>query len=287
MLPFSQLQFRRFMSLKKPTRREFLVAGSTVALAAAVPATSSDASSPENAAPAVAIDRDPLPFSAAELFQPSPQRTFSGDRATQVALPVGGLGAGCICVNGSGGLQDFSIRTRPETTALPVGFTSNSPEAAFAILHIKGSTTATKLVEGPFPPFKIFDQGLQGQGLRRGGSEGFPRFEKCNFRGEFPFAEVRFADQSIPLDVSLVAWNPFIPLDDKNSGIPCAILEYTLRNTSSRAVDYEFSYHLSHLAPGCRPDQAASANAAIPGKGAYLSTAKQPMPRRMAAQPSP
>jgi uncharacterized protein (DUF608 family) len=185
-------------------------------------------------------------------------------------MPIGGLGAGCICISGSGGLQDFSIRTRPETTALPDGFTSNSPEAAFAIVHIKGSAPVTKMVEGPFPPFKIFDQGLQGQGLRRGGSEGFPRFEKCNFRGEFPFAEIRFADQAIPLDVSLIAWNPFIPLDDKSSGIPCAILEYTLHNTSSRPVDYEFSYHLSHLAPGCRPDQAASANASIAGKGAYL-----------------
>ena len=259
------------MSVKKPTRREFLVAGSTAALAAAVPATPSDAGLTANAAPVSGTaDRDSLPYSQAELLQPGPQRTFSGDRATQVAMPVGGLGAGCICINGSGGLQDFSIRTRPETTALPAGFTSNSAEAAFAVLHIKGATPVTKVVEGPFPPFKIFDQGLQGQGLRRSGSEGFPRFERCNFRGEFPFAEIRFSDTAIPLDVSLIAWNPFIPLDDKNSGIPCAILEYTLHNNSSRAVDYEFSYHLSHLAPGCRPDQAASANAVIAGKGAFL-----------------
>ena len=185
-------------------------------------------------------------------------------------MPIGGLGAGCICINGSGGLQDFSIRARPETTALPAGFTSSSSDTGFAVLYIKGPTPVAKVVEGPFPPFKIFDQGLQGQGLRRGGSEGFPRFEKSNFRGEFPFGEIRFGDQAIPLDVSLIAWNPFIPLDDKNSGIPCAILEYTLHNASSRGVDYEFSYHLSHLAPGCRPDQAASANAALPGKGAFL-----------------
>ncbi|HKD61138.1 MAG TPA: GH116 family glycosyl hydrolase [Terracidiphilus sp.] len=265
------------MSLKKPTRREFLVAGSTAALVTAVPATSSDAAAPLNAAPASTVpDRDSLPFSASELFQPGAQRTFSGDRATQVAAPIGGIGAGCICINGTGGLQDFSIRARPGTTALPSGFTSNSPEAAFAVIHIKGTTPVTKLIEGPFPPFKIFDQGLQGQGLRRGGSEGFPRFEKCNFRGEFPFAEVRFADQAIPMDVSLIAWNPFIPLDDKNSGIPCAILEYTFHNNSSRAVDYEFSYHLSHLAPGCRPDQAASANAAIAGKGAFLFNREAP-----------
>ena len=260
------------MSLKKPTRRQFLVAGSTAALAAAVPAKASDANLEANAAPGLeAVDRESLPYSLGELLQAGPQRTFSGDRATQVAMPIGGLGAGCICVNGQGGLQDFSIRTRPETTALPTGFTSNSPETGFAVLYIKGSTPVAKVIEGPFPPFKIFDQGLQGQGLRRSGSEGFPRFEKCNFRGEFPFAEVRFGDSAIPLDVSLIAWNPFIPLDDKNSGIPCAILEYTLHNPSSRAVDYEFSYHLSHLAPGCRPEQAASANAIIVGKGAFLS----------------
>jgi uncharacterized protein (DUF608 family) len=255
------------MSLKKPSRREFLVAGSTAALAATVPATASDAHPDSRVTPAAT---ESLPFSPSELLQPGQQRTFSGDRATQVAMPIGGLGAGCICINGSGGMQDFSIHTHPETTALPAGFTSNSPEAAFAILRVKGTAPVTKLIEGPFPPFKIFDQGLQGQGLRRGGSEGFPRFEKCNFRGEFPFAEIRFADQAIPLDVSLIAWNPFIPLDDKNSGIPCAILEYTFHNTSSKPVDYEFSYHLSHLAPGCRPDQAASANAVIQGKGALL-----------------
>src|SRR5579859_1376243 len=264
------------MSVKKPTRREFLVASSTAAIAAAVPATPTGASERETAPLTAAPDRESVPYSSTELLQPGPQRTFNGDRATQVAMPIGGLGAGCICVNGSGGLQDFSLRARPETSALPAGFTSNSPEAAFAVLHITGATPATKVVEGPFPPFKIFDQGLQGQGLRRSGSEGFPRFEKCNFRGEFPFAEVRFSDSAIPLDVSLIAWNPLIPLDDRDSGIPCAILEYTLHNNSSRAVDYEFSYHLSHLAPGCRPDQAASANAVIPGKGAFLFNREAP-----------
>ena len=259
------------MSLKKPTRRQFLVAGSTAALGAAVPATASDTVAETKAASGPAApDREALPYSQSELLQPGPQRTFSGDRATQVAMPIGGLGAGCICINGQGGLQDFSIRTRPATTALPAGFSSNSPEAAFAVLYVKSAAAVAKVVEGSFPPFKIFDQGLQGQGLRRSGSEGFPRFERSNFRGEFPFAEIRFADPAVPLDVSLIAWNPFIPLDDKNSGIPCAILEYTLHNTSSRAVDFEFSYHLSHLAPGCRPEQAASANAAIAGKGAFL-----------------
>ena len=81
-------------------------------------------------------------------------------------MPLGGIGTGSICMNGYGGLQDFAIHERPATTALPVMWSSNSNQAAFAVLHVKGSDgsgNVTKLVEGPFPPFKIFDQGLQGQ----------------------------------------------------------------------------------------------------------------------------
>jgi uncharacterized protein (DUF608 family) len=223
---------------------------------------------------AVTAASEGLPYSSEELFQGGPQRTFTGDRATQIALPLGGIGAGCICLNGYGGLQDFSIWNHPSTTALPEGFASS--KAAFAILHIKGAAPVTKLVEGPFPVLKIFDQGLQGQGYHRAGFEGFPRFEKCIFKGEYPFGEAKLNDSSVPLQVTLTAWNPFIPLDDKNSGIPCAILEYTLHNTSSRTVDYEFSYHLSHLAPGCSGDESASRNTVVGERGVFLHNIEKP-----------
>ena len=227
---------------KKSTRREFLVAGSSAALAAAT-ASAANATAEPDAAAIASDNAAPAPDAQ---FEKAEQRTFSGDTATQVAMPLGGIGAGSVCLNGYGGLQDFAIHERPATTALPSVWSSNSPQAAFALLHIKGSPSVTKLVEGPFPPFKIFDQGLQGEGLRRGGFEGFPRFQKCTFKGEYPFGEARFSDSSVPLEVKLTGWNPFIPLDDKNSGIPCVILEYTLRNTSHQPVEYEFSYHLSH-----------------------------------------
>lgn len=189
-------------------------------------------------------------------------------------MPLGGIGTGCICLNGYGGLQDFSVWNHPSSTALPEGFASS--QAGFAILHIKGAPPITKLIEGPFPVLKIFDQGLQGSGYRRGGFEGFPRFEKCVFKGEYPFGEATITDSSLPLQISLSAWNPFIPLDDKNSGIPCAILEYTLQNSSGRAVEYEFSYHLSHLASGCGGDQSASRNTVIADRGVFLHNVEKP-----------
>jgi len=254
----------------KPTRREFLVTTSSAALSAAVPLP--QASVPSASEPSRAATLGP--YSHEELLKPGPQRAFQGDRTTQVAMPIGGIGAGCICLNGYGGLQDFSIRNRPATTALPEGFAPS--RAAFAVLHVKGTKPITKLVEGPFPVLKIYDQGLQGEGYRRGGFEGFPRFGKCEFKGEFPFAEVSMSDSIVPIRISLLAWNPFIPLDDKNSGIPCAILEYTVHNASTERVEYEFSYHLSHLAPGCGDDESHSRNTVIPGRGVFLNNVEPP-----------
>jgi len=208
-------------SSDKPTRREFLVTSSSVALGAAIPST---VTPPESNA----RSKSTSPYAPEELLRTGPQRTFTGMTATQVAMPVGGIGAGCICFN-----------------------------------------------EGPFPVLKIFDQGLQGEGYRRGGFEGFPRFQKCEFNGEFPFGEARISDSLIPLEVKVTAWNPFIPLDDKNSSIPCAILEYSFHNTSKQPVEFEFSYHLSHLAPGCGNDEGKSRNTVLPGRGVFLHNAEE------------
>ena len=267
------------MSLSdKSTRREFLVNTSSVALGAAVPLAGVQPISSQSITHS-ALASGQIPYSSEELFQSGPQRTFVGDHATQVAMPVGGIGAGCVCLNGYGGLQDFSIWNHPAITVSPdpEGF---SEPAAFAILHIKGSSPVTKLVEGPFPLLKIYDQGIQGQGNFHGGFEGFPRFERCVFKGEYPFGEANISDRSVPVQITLTAWNPFIPLDDKNSGIPSAILEYTLHNASRNTVQYEFSYHLSHLAPGCSKDESGSRNAVIPGRGVFLHNVEKPNAER-------
>ena len=256
---------------EKPTRREFLVTSSSLALGAAIPLDGKSAvASAENAGDT----QKATAHSLEELTRPGPQRTFTRETASQVAMPVGGIGAGCVCFNGYGGLQDFSIWNHPATTALPQGFAAS--QAGFAILHVKKPSTVTKLIEGPFPALKIFDQGLQGEGYRRGGFEGFPRFQKCEFTGEFPFGVAKISDPAVPLQVKVTAWNPFIPLDDRDSGIPCAILEYEFHNASHEPVEFDFSYHLSHLAAGCASDETKSRNTVLPGRGVFLHNTEEP-----------
>ncbi len=193
------------------------------------------------------------------------QRIFRDRNLLQIALPLGGIGTGCICLNGHGGLQDFSIRHAPATSAMPDRHVPQ--DAGFALLHLPDSGQ-TRLLEGPFPPEKIYNQGLKSQGYNGGGFEGLPRLRECTFQGEYPFGNVMLSDLDLPVEVQITGYNPFIPLDDINSGIPCAILEYTLENRSEAVVPYEFSYHLSHLANKVKDANLFSEP--IPGLGVYF-----------------
>ena len=97
----------------------------------------------------------------------------------------------------------------------------------------------------------------------------------CTFRGEYPFGEVSLHDPSVPLAVTIVGWNPFIPGDDVHSSLPAAVLEYTFHNTSGESVDFEFSYHVSHLAPG-KSGWGDTRNAILPEGGLLFSNTDDP-----------
>ncbi len=65
---------------------------------------------------------------------------------------------------------------------------------------------------------------------------GLARLASARFIGAYPFARVEFTDTQFPLSVSLEAFNPFIPLNDKDSGLPVAVLRYALTNPGKRAA---------------------------------------------------
>ena len=195
-------------------------------------------------------------------------KIYHGSSLLQIAMPMGGIGAGCICLNGHGGLQDFSIRHKPDLTA--TNDAHNFLPAAFATLRIGGNKPVTRLIEGPLPYEKVYDQGLQGQGYRKAGHEGMPRFDQAAFCGEYPFGYVLFADDEVPLEVQLTGWSPLVPLDAKVSGLPCAIMEYTLRNPTRKTVECELAYHLSHLAEGLGHEKGMR-NSVIAGRGVQFT----------------
>ncbi len=167
------------------------------------------------------------------LASPGP---LTGQALEQVAFPLGGLGTGMVSLGGWGQLRDWEIRNRPaKGAAMPQGF--------FMLRCRNAELDVTRVLQGPL------GGGYTGNGhsLGHDAGQGLPRFEECSFDGRFPIAQVRLADPAVPLTVELEAFNPFIPLNDKDSGIPCAILIYRLHNPTDRSVEAHLFGNLTNL----------------------------------------
>jgi uncharacterized protein (DUF608 family) len=164
-------------------------------------------------------------------------RTFNGlykdEFLNRVAFPVGGLGAGMFCLEGTGAISHMSINNRPE-----VFFEPN----VFAAISIKGPKPVAKVLEGPVPEWKVFGQRGTGNGAS-GANFGLPRFDRASFLARFPFGTVKLEDKEVPLKVEITGWSPFIPGDEDNSGLPAGALEYQFINSSSKTVEAVFSYN--------------------------------------------
>ena len=178
-------------------------------------------------------------------------REYRDAHLDRVAFPLGGIGAGMICLEGSGALSHVSLRNRPEVF--------NEP-CTFAAIAIKGPQKIARVLQGPVPGWKLFGTPHSGNGAG-GTSFGLPRFRKAVFTARFPFAVVQLSDSQVPLKVELTAWSPFEPGDADSSSLPLAGLEYRFTNPTAATVEAVFSFSAKNFtAVGANP-QAVKATA--------------------------
>jgi uncharacterized protein (DUF608 family) len=163
---------------------------------------------------------------------------YAGAHLDRVAFPIGGMGAGMICLEGTGAISHVSVRNRMEFF--------NEPFTIAAICIREESGKTARVLEGPVPEWKIFGGGTTGNG-GAGRSYGLPRFDEAEFLARFPFGTVTLRDREIPLDVEVTGWSPFIPGNADESSLPVGALEYRFRNTSRRTVEAVFSYHAKNF----------------------------------------
>jgi uncharacterized protein (DUF608 family) len=162
---------------------------------------------------------------------------YSGPYLNRVAFPLGGIGAGMICLEGTGAISHVSVRNQPEVF--------NEP-CTFAAISVKGVDNGAKILEGPVPAWKIFGSPGSGNGAS-GTSYGLPRFDSARFMARFPFVFVTLEDEDIPLEITITGWSPFIPGDSDNSSLPVGSLEYCFKNPTDSAVEAVFSYNAKNF----------------------------------------
>ncbi|MBQ6020037.1 MAG: hypothetical protein IJL26_07655 [Clostridia bacterium] len=170
---------------------------------------------------------------------------YTKESLKEISFPLGGIGTGCIGLAGNGSLIDWEIFNRPDKGG-DNGFSH------FAVKASRGGKTVDARVlcaDDNSSLTGTYAHGY-GDGKRSVSMQGFPHFRDAVFTGEFPVATVDFKDDTFPGCVRLTGWNPLIPLNDRDSGIPAAFIEISVTNPTAEPLDYSISASLRNPSEG-------------------------------------
>lgn len=171
---------------------------------------------------------------------------YKNEKTRAISFPLGGIGSGSIGLAGNGRLIDWEIFNRPNKNSVN-GFSHMAVKAERG-----GEVLDARVLQGDLdPPYT--GQGLVsfrgfGFGPERETLAGVPHFAEHEFIGEFPIASIKFRDAHFPGEVTLTAFNPFIPLNDEDSSIPAAFFEIEIRNTTADTTDYTANFAVANPA---------------------------------------
>lgn len=162
---------------------------------------------------------------------------YTGKNTSQISFPLGGIGTGSIGLGGNGSLVDIEIKNRPNKN-------STAEFTHFAIkAEDENGVIDARILQGDLEKDYIgcTERPLYtgyGFGPDRGTMAGFPHFESVRFCGEFPFATLHFTHRKFPGEISMTAFNPFIPTNEDDSSIPAAFFNFQIKNTSDKKLTY-------------------------------------------------
>jgi uncharacterized protein (DUF608 family) len=155
------------------------------------------------------------------LFAKGERKVYRGEELTCIGMPVGGICAGQLYLLGDGRLGYWQIFNLPDFTGY--------------------GDTCYRTYTPPSPVQQSFELVVKTEkGERHYRNLIGKDWPNLEFVGEYPIGRVRYAhpnDESFPVDVSLEAFSPFVPLNAKESGIPGTILRFNIHNRSSQAVE--------------------------------------------------
>ena len=128
--------------------------------------------------------------------------SYSGSKTREISFPLGGIGSGCIGLDGSGHLIDWEIFNRPAKCTRN-GFSHFAVKA-----EVAGQVLGTKILHGDLlPPFTGTGTAQQysgfGFGAARETLSGLPHFRETKFRFLKSFSAIRSFPVKSPCRLSI------------------------------------------------------------------------------------
>jgi len=159
---------------------------------------------------------------------------FDGVELETIGMPIGGVCAGQVYLTGDGNLIFCDI------------FNSNINSGYGRVNYKTGRKAVTAVIKGR--EFTTYPEIEQGFAVRiSSGDKTVTRelncedFPKVRFCGEYPVGHVNYIADDLPVEISLKAFSPFIPLNTNDSSLPATILRYSFHNSSKEDLKISVS----------------------------------------------
>ena len=154
-----------------------------------------------------------------------------------IGMPVGGIMCGTVYLGGDGRLWLWDIFNKNQEGIEPkvVDYNANVLDGGKKVRSRDGACYIA-----PSKDIRPLDQGFALQ-LRYGNKTEIRKLDEhswpeISFEATYPMATIRYIDPSLPVEVTLEAFSPFIPLNEDDSGLPITILSYKIKNKSNTPV---------------------------------------------------
>lgn len=164
------------------------------------------------------------------LRDPGRREWFRGKDLRFVGMPVGGVCAGQVYLGGDGRLWLWDIFNQIKfgTVDKTIQYKGQSINAGGGANYVE-------------PPEQVHPFG-QGFALKVG-DKVLPfesgAWSDIAFSGEYPMGFVTYRDPACPVEVSLEAFAPFVPLQEDDSSLPVVVMRYSLKNVGTTAAKVE------------------------------------------------
>lgn len=172
--------------------------------------------------------------------------TYKKEKTREISFPLGGIGTGCIGLAGNGQLVDMEIFNRPNKGSHAgmshFAIKAESENKVLDARVINGDSFTPYTGKANRPHFNSY-----GFGSDRASLAGLPHFRDCEFTGEFPIATLSFSEAKFPGQVTMTAFNPFIPTNENDSSIPGAFFEFAVTNPTDKELSYTIGFTMNNL----------------------------------------
>jgi non-lysosomal glucosylceramidase len=153
---------------------------------------------------------------------------YASEQLRAFNFPLGGIGTGHMTLSGDGGLRQWQIFNS-------INHNAHVPFSFFAVSIQEGGRKQSRILQSKkwydsdFEPAPSVSDHVVPQ-ASRDLLEKLRGVDDLEFIAEYPVVQAHYALGEAPIELSLEAYSPFVPLDADDSGLPAIVFHFTATN---------------------------------------------------------